>query len=147
MWILTTAIIHYHRINRCPSLVKAISMLSYHLLAISRLQQANHLKSIWKNHTRAQQKVEIDYQSRCSTQSGQLIRVSRIAVFVIFYKDFDVTRVHTGGNCLQNGVSLVNMLLNIVKFKLSYHFLSFADMSIGDIGVFRFMTLVLPPLL
>jgi hypothetical protein len=84
-------------------------MLSYRFLAISRLQQANHLKSIWKNHTRAQQKVETDYQSRCSTWSGQLIGVSRMVTFMVFYKDFDVTQVHTSGNCLQNGVSLVNM--------------------------------------
>jgi hypothetical protein len=84
-------------------------MLSYHFLAISRLQQANHLKSIWMNHTRVQQKVETDYQSRCSTQSGQLIKVSRIATFVVFYKDFNVTHGHTDGSYLQNGVSLVNM--------------------------------------
>jgi hypothetical protein len=84
-------------------------MLSCHFLAIIHLQQANHLKSIWKNRTRAQQKVEIDYQSRCRTRSGQLIGVSRIAAFVVFYKDIDVTQVHIGGNCLQNGLSLVNM--------------------------------------
>jgi hypothetical protein len=46
---------------------------------------------------------------RCSTQSGQLIGVSRIEAFVVFYKDIDVTRLHTGGKCLQNGVSLVDM--------------------------------------
>jgi hypothetical protein len=73
-------------------------MLSYHFLAISHLQQANHLKSIWKNRTQAQQKVETDYQIRCSTWSGQLIGVSRITAFVVFYKDIDVTQVHTGGN-------------------------------------------------
>jgi hypothetical protein len=109
MCLPTSAIIHCHRINRCPSPVKAISMLSYHFLAIHRLQQANHLKSIWMNHTRVQQKVETDYQSRCSIQSGQLIRVSRIIAFVVFYKDFDVTHVHTGGSYLQNRVILVNM--------------------------------------
>jgi hypothetical protein len=109
MWLPVTAIIHRHRINRCPSPVKAISMLSYHFSAIINLQQANHLKSIWKNHTRVQQEVKTNYHSRCSTQSGQLIGVSRIAAFVVFYKNFDVTRVHTGGSCLQNGVSLVNM--------------------------------------
>jgi hypothetical protein len=80
---------------------KVIYMLSYHFLVISRLQQANHLKSIWMNHTRVQQKVETDYQSHCSTRSGQLIGVSRIAAFVVFYKDFDVTHVHTGGSCLK----------------------------------------------
>jgi hypothetical protein len=95
--------------QQVPPLVKAISMLSYHFLAISYLQQASHLKSIWKNHTRVQQKVETDYHSHYSTQSGQLIRVSWIAAFVVFYKDFDVTRVHTGGSYLQNGVSHVNM--------------------------------------
>jgi hypothetical protein len=109
MWLPASVIIHRHRINSCPSPVKVISMLSYHFLAISCLQQATHLKSIWKNHTRAQQKVEIHYQSCCSTQSGQLIGVSRIVAFVVFYKDFDVTRVHTSGDCLQNGASLVNM--------------------------------------
>jgi hypothetical protein len=97
MWLPASAIIHRHRINRCPSSVKAISMLSYHFLAISRLQQANHLKSIWKNYTRAQQKVGTDYQRHCSTRSGQLIGVSRITAFVVFYKDFDVTRVYTSG--------------------------------------------------
>jgi hypothetical protein len=61
------------------------------------------------NHTRVQQKVETDYQSRCITQSGQLIGVSMIVAFVVFYKDFDVTHVHIGGSRLQNGVSLVNM--------------------------------------
>jgi hypothetical protein len=60
-WLAASTIVHRHRINKCPSPVKAISMLSYHFLTISRLQQANHLKSIWKNHTQAQQKVEIDY--------------------------------------------------------------------------------------
>jgi hypothetical protein len=109
MWLSTSVIINRHHINRYPSLVKAISMLSYNFLAISHLQQANHLKSIWKNHTRAQQKVEIDYQSHCSTRSGQLIEVSRMVTFVVFYKGFVVTRVHTGGNCQQNGVSLVSM--------------------------------------
>jgi hypothetical protein len=109
MWLLASAIIHRHRINRCLSPVKVISMLSYHFLVISHLQQANHLKSIWMNHTRVQQKVEIDYQSRCSTWSGQLIGVSRIAAFVVFYKDFDVTHVPTSGSCMQDGVSLVNM--------------------------------------
>jgi hypothetical protein len=109
MWIPASAIIHRHRINRCPSQVKAISILSYHFLAISHVRQANHLKSIWMDHIRAQQKVKTDYQSHYSTQSGQPIRVSRIAAFVVFYKDFNVTRVHTGGHCLQNGVSLVNM--------------------------------------
>jgi hypothetical protein len=49
------------------------------------------------------------YQSHCSTQSGLLIGVSRFAAFVVFYKDFDVTHVHTSGSCVQNGVSLVNM--------------------------------------
>jgi hypothetical protein len=29
--------------------------------------------------------------------------------FVVFYKDFDVTWVHTGGNYLQNRASLINM--------------------------------------
>jgi hypothetical protein len=109
MWLPSSAIIHCHRINRCPLQVKVISMLSYHLMAISRPQQANHLKSIWTNHTWVQQKVETNYQSRYSTRSGQLIGVSRIAAFVVFYKDFDVTHVHTGGSRLQNGVSLVNM--------------------------------------
>jgi hypothetical protein len=109
MWLPASAIIHHHRINRCPSLVKAISMLSYHFLAINRMQQANHLKSIWMNHTRVQQKLEIDYQSCCSTPSGQLIRVSRIAAFVVFDKDFDVTHVHTSGSCLQKRVSPANM--------------------------------------
>jgi hypothetical protein len=109
MWLPASSIIHRHRINRCPSLVKVISMLIYHFLAISRLQQANHLKSIWMNHTWVQQKVETYYQRRCSTWSGQLIRVSRIAAFVVFYKDFDITHVHTGGSFLQNRVSLVNM--------------------------------------
>jgi hypothetical protein len=56
-----------------------------------------------------QQKVKTDYESRCSTRSGKLIEVSRIAAFVVFYKDFDVTHVHTGGNSLQKGVSLLNM--------------------------------------
>jgi hypothetical protein len=109
MWLPASAIIHHHRINRCPSLVKAISMLSYHFLAINRMQQANHLKSIWMNHTRVQQKLEIDYQSCCSTPSGQLIRVSRIAAFVVFDKDFNVTHVHTSGSCLQKRVILANM--------------------------------------
>jgi hypothetical protein len=84
-------------------------MSRYHFLKISCLQQANHLKSIWKNRTLAQQKMETDYQSRCSIQSGQLIGVSRIMAFVAFYKGIDVTWVDTGGNCLQNRVSLVNM--------------------------------------
>jgi hypothetical protein len=75
MWLLTSAIIHHHRINRCPSLVKDISMFIYHFMFISHLQQANYLKSIWRNLTLAQQKVESDYQSRYSTQSGQLIGV------------------------------------------------------------------------
>jgi hypothetical protein len=85
--------------QQVPSPVKAISMLSYHFLAISHLQQANHLKLIWKNHTQVQ-KVETDCQSRCSTRSGQLIRVSRIVIFVVLYKDFDVTQVHTGRSYL-----------------------------------------------
>jgi hypothetical protein len=38
-------------------------------------------------------------------------------------------------------------MLNIVKFELSYHALSFADMSIGSVGVFRLMTSVLPSFL
>jgi hypothetical protein len=38
-----------------------------------------------------------------------MIGVNIIMAFVVFCKDFDVTRVYTGGNCLQNGVSLVNM--------------------------------------
>jgi hypothetical protein len=109
MCLPASAIIHRHRINRCLSPIKALSMLSYHFLAISHLHQVSHLKSIWKNHTQAQQKVETDYQSRCSTKSGQLIGVSGIVTFVVFYKDLDVTRVHTGGTYLQNGVSLVNM--------------------------------------
>jgi hypothetical protein len=99
MWLSASAIIHRHRINRCPSPVKVIFMLSYHFLAISHLQQANHSKTIWTNHTRVQQKMETYYQSRCSTRSGQLIGVSRIAAFVVFYKGFNVTHVHTGGAC------------------------------------------------
>jgi hypothetical protein len=38
-------------------------------------------------------------------------------------------------------------LLKIVEFELSFHALSFADMSIGIVGVFRLMTSVLPSLL
>jgi hypothetical protein len=109
MWLPAFAIIHRHRINRCRSPFNAPSMSNYHFLTISCLQQANHLKSIWKNRTLVQQKVETDYQIRCSTQSGQLVRVRRITSFVVFYKDIDVTRVHSGGNYLQNEVSLVNM--------------------------------------
>jgi hypothetical protein len=89
MWLLASAIIHCHRINRCRTPIKALSMSSYHLPE--------------------QQKVEIDYQSYCGTQSGQLIRVSRIGAFVVFYKDLDVSQLHTGGNYLQNRVSPVNM--------------------------------------
>jgi hypothetical protein len=68
-------------------------MSSYHFLTISPLQQANHLKSICKNRTLAQQKVETDYQICCSTWSGQPIGLSRIRAFVVFYKDIDVTRL------------------------------------------------------
>jgi hypothetical protein len=100
MWLPASTIIHCNRINRCRSLVKALSMMIYHFLTISHLQQANHLKSIWKNRALAQQKVEIDYQSSCSIQSGQLIEVSRIWAFVVFYKELDVSWLHTGGNCL-----------------------------------------------
>jgi hypothetical protein len=109
MWLPASTIIHRHRINRCHSPVQALSMVSYHFLTISHLQQANRLKSIWKNRTLAQQKVETDYQSHCSIRSGQLIGVSRIKAFVVFYKDHDVSWLHTGGNYLQNEVSLVNM--------------------------------------
>jgi hypothetical protein len=109
MWLLASAITQRHHINRVPLPVKAISMVSYHFLAINHMQQANHLKSIWMNHTQVQQKVETDYQSCCGTRSGQLIGVSMITTFVVFYKDFDVTHVHSRGSCLQNEVSLVNM--------------------------------------
>jgi hypothetical protein len=53
--------------------------------------------------------VEIDYRGHCSTRSGQLIRVSRIRAFVVFYKDIDVTLLHSSGNYMQILVSLVNM--------------------------------------
>jgi hypothetical protein len=44
-------------------------------------------------------------------------------------------------------VLLICGLANIVKFELSYHFHSFAEMSIGAAGVFSIMTSVLPSLL
>jgi hypothetical protein len=57
MWLPASAIIHRHLINMCPMPVKAISMLSYHFLAISRLQHLREnlaFKKDWNNEVIAQ---------------------------------------------------------------------------------------------